>query len=454
MSISENIQSRAIGLLTKYEIFCQEHELSALMDPVNPNSVVLPTDSELVAGEHAMPARQYRPGSDDDRLVDMQLLVRWLDEHCTASKGMSVTTANCYRRWLASYFDHLGHPFAATVRNWVVPFSRKSALKADADDAQYLADKAKDLDLPTKLLEAEEDTGNTRYLTTLPSRWFQRLVDQLLDHTPKGTPRYVAGPESALMLSVSLMTGLRPLEWCEAYFRESYYDPETMLTLGPVLEVRTLKQKNRRDDNPLRGKRFLVLDRWPEQQVAQLKAFCDLITPIQGDFEPFYNKVRMTISRAWKRVQKDAAKADQADNDSPAANATLSAEDRMRLQADRIIANDSRTVSAYTARHVFAEELRRSSSCTRYEIAALLGHSLLTNQVYYGPRLDEHDRDYDFVLPRPWPGDADNIQLWDQQVNPLRINYAQGDLFGGMARDSASGSTESDTGLAETFFIR
>jgi len=40
MSISENIQSRAIGLLTKYEIFCQEHELSALMDPVNPNSVL------------------------------------------------------------------------------------------------------------------------------------------------------------------------------------------------------------------------------------------------------------------------------------------------------------------------------------------------------------------------------------------------------------------------------
>ena len=92
--------------------------------------------------------------------------------------------------------------------------------------------------------------------------------------------------------------------------------------------------------------------------------------------------------------------------------------------------------------------------CSRCEIAALLGHSLLTNQVYYGPRLDEHDRDYDFVLPRPWPGDADNIQLWDQQVNPLRINYAQGDLFGGMARDSASGPTESDAGLAETFFIR
>lgn len=453
MSVSEVIESRAVGLLTRYEQYCEEVGLTPISGAGGSVDGGKQNGSELLAGSGGLPTTAYHPGSDDDRLVDMRNLICWLNDHC-AKEGMSLTTAKCYRRWLASYLEHVGHPHAVAVRNWVPPFSREARLRDDADDAQYLADKAKDMSLPSKVLKVEEDTGNTRYMTTLPSRWFKRLVDQLLSLTAKGSVRYECGPVSSLMLSVTLMTGLRPMEWPESRYHESYFDPETKLTLGPVLEVRTLKQKNRRDDNPLREKRFIVLDKWPENQLAQVKAFSALVDQERADFLPFYNRVRMTISRAWRRVQKDALKEEPADKGLLAINDSMSAKGQVGLLTDSVIAHDKRGVSIYTARHVFAEELRRCGSYTRYEIAALLGHSMLTNQVYYGPRLDEYERDYEFELPRPWPGDADDIQLWDQQVNPLRTHYAQGDLFGGMALDSVSGDPAVETGLAESFYIR
>lgn len=44
------------------------------------------------------------------------------------------------------------------------------------------------------------------------------------------------------------------------------------------------------------------------------------------------------------------------------------------------------TVTFYTCRHIFAEEVRRAQTYTRFELAAMMGHSLLTNQAFYGPR--------------------------------------------------------------------
>ena len=94
---------------------------------------------------------------------------------------------------------------------------------------------------------------------------------------------------------------------------------------------------------------------------------------------------------------------------------------------------------------------------TRFELAAMLGHSLLTNQVYYGPRTQHENREFEFALPRPWPGDAEDIKQWDRQVNPLRYKFMQGDLFAGETAtaiaDEGAGWREDRDG-ASSFFMR
>ena len=242
------------------------------------------------------------------------------------------------------------------------------------------------------------------------------------------------------MFAVTLETGLRPNEWVSARYLESFFDPDTKLTLGPVLEVKTLKQSNRREDNPLREHRYLLLDRWSEPQLERLKYF---ISEIQGGssgeatidievaFESYYNKVRMTLGRAWKQVQKKiAAKVSPTDGSTSAHGSTHSGQGQPTAQLEEML---TRSVSFYTARHTFAEEIRRSTAYTRFELAAMLGHSLLTNQVYYGPRSGDVAREFEYALPRPWPGDAEEIMQWDKTVNPLRGAYMQNDMFGGMA---------------------
>jgi len=341
--------------------------------------------------------------------------------------------------------------------------------------------------------------GNSRYLAFIDRGSFGCLLEQLLGETRGGKLRYQSGAEAAMMMQVTMMTGVRPNEWPSCRFLDSFFDPDTKLTLGPVLEIQTLKQSGRRDDNPLRDKRYLVLDRWPSEQVEQLKSFVGLVHGLGDEFGSFYGKARMALSRAWKRAQVEYRRQcervltefrSQADGHlrvpddrrvegeetcvieeslrareeglgggevfegadgvcvdvlselaeswvSAASMGAVSVEvvsDLDRLSG-LVALRDERGISFYTGRHIFAEEIRRSISLTRFELAALLGHSLLTNQVYYGPRQGTLTREYDFELPRPWPGDADDIKQWDYKVNPLRTAYMQGDLFGGMALD-------------------
>lgn len=377
---------------------------------------------------------------DDDSRIHIPAVLDWLS-YIVTDGGLSITTVNCYRRWLASYFDTLGHPDVGLLRNWRPPGSPEAILQSDHEDAVSLSEVTPtDKRLLKSLVGLEELPGNSRYLSYIDDVTLQALLEQLLAVTASGKPRYSAGPAAALMFAVTLETGLRPNEWVSARYLESFFDPQTKLTLGPVLEVKTLKQSNRREDNPLREHRYLLLDRWSEPQLDRLKYFMSEIqgsssgeatVDVEAAFKSYYNKVRMVLGRAWKQVQKNIAdKVSPAEGSTGTHGSTHSGQGQPTAQLEEML---TRSVSFYTARHTFAEEIRRSKAYTRFELAAMLGHSLLTNQVYYGPRSGDVAREFEYALPRPWPGDAEEIMQWDKTVNPLRGAYMQNDMFGGMA---------------------
>lgn len=358
-------------------------------------------------------------------VVDVADVLGWLNRR-VREHGLSMTTAKCYRRWLAAFFESENHPQAALMRNWAPPGSQEAVLAEDSRDAEVLR---------PATLQVQSLGTNSRYLAHMDKAAYTALMQQLLSCDAKGAQRYSAGPVAALMFTATMMTGLRPKEWPSARYLESFTDPETMLTLGPVLETHTLKQTNRREDNPLREKRYLVLDEWTDEQLETLKGFMAEVDLVRDDFDSFYDRIRMTVNRAWKRVQK-----------------THGIEGHSDPVGESVGSEASLGVSIYTARHIFAEETRRSLGFTRFELAAMLGHSMLTNQVYYGPRDKACDREYDFVLPRPWPGDAKDIEMWDRKVNPLRHRFAQGDLFGGPV-DMSEAEQEDKDGVAG-FYMR
>ncbi|CAM5368338.1 hypothetical protein SSTU70S_05716 [Stutzerimonas stutzeri] len=453
--ISDNIKERAIGLI-----------LSFLKDESQPSQPASSPSggSSGVVGKSSVPASPFQAGAaqsgavdryfaikamsgtggvDADKAlldaVDVESLVSWLNDRVTV-QGIGLTTAKCYRRWLASYFESQDHEAAALLRCWIPPGSMEEALIEDEVDARQIAE---------PLLTVESVPTNTRHVSFMDGAALRELLEQLLSLDDQGNQRYVAGPAAALMFTVSMMTGLRPMEWPSARYRETFFDPETALTLGPVLEIHTCKQSNRREDNPLRTKRYLLLDEWPEDQQVRLKALLSEIASVD-DFSGYYNRVRMTLNRAWRRVAKNRGIVDVG----------LRVSERTSLTAaaggdDETVS--AQTVSLYTSRHIFAEETRRSLRYTRFELAAMLGHSLLTNQVYYGPRTQHENREFEFALPRPWPGDAEDIKQWDRQVNPLRYKFMQGDLFAGETAtaiaDEGAGWREDRDG-ASSFFMR
>lgn len=350
--------------------------------------------------------RRETTGSLGD-VVNVGDVICWLNRRVT-EQGLSMTTAKCYRRWLAAYFEDEDHAQSSMMRNWAPPGSHEDVIEKDILDAEVLR----------STLSLKSVKTNSRYFVSLDRPVYSLLMNQLLFIESNGKARYKNGPVTALMFTATMMTGLRPNEWPGARFLDSFTDPETMLTLGPVLEVYTMKQSNRREDNPLREKRYLLMDQWPSDQVETVKGFVAEVMHAGDDYAGLYNRVRMTINRAWNRILRERC-ADEGN-------------DLLQMADD----DGGHGISLYTARHVFAEEIRRSLSCTRFELAAMLGHSMLTNQVLYGPRDGHSDREFDFVLPRPWPGDAEDIQRWDHQVNPLRQRFAQGDLFGGPVSES------------------
>lgn len=389
----------------------------------------MPLDEAIIHRARGLLARYQQESKVDKLDPDGLGLIRWLSA-MTKREGHSETTSKCYRRWIAAYLEDIGHPASSVVRSWSPPNSRELQLLEDEREARSAS----------RRIEVTATDTNGRYAAYLNQSGMKALLNSLMDLTPAGAPRYKGGDAIALMLVCSAMTGLRPMEWPRCRLLDSYYDPETALTLGPVLEVHTLKQSGRREDNPLKSKRHLWLKDWPDEQIAQLRFAVDNIAH-REDYERWYTNARVTLSRAWKRTQRQYGLT-QGDLVTEMVKPTGSeASDSSEL-----------SVTFYTARHIFAEEVRRSLEFTRFELAALMGHSMLTNQVYYGPREIGADRCFEFALPAPWPGDAEAIMEWDKKVNPMSQSLLQGDMFDDPTWHEAMDASEEDD--ISRFFIR
>lgn len=342
---------------------------------------------------------RYREESLGNEVLGESLdgLIEWLNKK---APDLSATTAKCYRKWLAAYLEHTKHPEADRIRFWIPTGSRDEALHLDSEEASLVAEHVRVGGVRT----------NDTYYAYMPEESMRVVLTELSGTRKSGTAKYASGIETALFLISTMMTGLRPVEWQHAEIHEQYYDPHTVVTLGPVVYVVTAKQDKRREDNPLRGYRLLVLNEWSADQIEQLRGFMDLVPKDDEGFRRFYDRCRKTLARVWKKIKDDPA---------------IFVHEELSSAAKKKVGGEGVSLAIYSCRHIFAEEIRRSRRYTRFELAALLGHSMLTNQKYYGPRTRD-SRTYDFSLPKAWPGDAEEISLWDRRHNPMAHMSRQG----------------------------
>jgi hypothetical protein len=260
---------------------------------------------------------------------------------------------------------------------------------------------------------------NQRYLSYLSESVLDLLRLDLMppprtkEEDEKPSRNRIAGMEAFMWFMCTLWTGLRPHEWPSARYLEEHYDPDTQLTIRRVLEVTTLKQSGRRENNPLKDKRYLVLEDWPYNQIHALKLFLDIVyrhedTKLFGDF---YNRRRMLLNRSWARLVKfHGGTIEHLGVElSPSKKSKLKS---LAASTSSPAVLEGQSICFYTARHAFAEEARRSGSFSRYDMAAVLGHSMITNQSYYGPRKEQLAREHRYTLPKPWPGESGAIAMW------------------------------------------
>lgn len=416
MTISSEIQLRAIGILNAFKSDNLEGSVSSQSNSVDVEPSSAPT---------LMPS----PTDHPDASVDVAKFTRWLD-HRVTDKGLGEQTALCYRKWVASHLEAVGHASTSELRSWIPP-SRRERLKeaASLSPENVLLNGVDD----TKLFVATTKK-NQRYLSYLSESVLDLLQLDLMppprtkEEDEKPSRNRIAGMETFMWFMCTLWTGLRPHEWPSARYLEDHYDPDTQLTIRRVLEVTTLKQSGRREDNPLKDKRYLVLEDWPDNQIHALKLFLDIVYRHEDAkvFGDFYNRRRMLLNRSWARIVKFHGGTIEhlGVEFSPPKKSKLKS---LAASTSSPAVFEGQSICFYTARHAFAEEARRSGSFSRYDMAAVLGHSMITNQSYYGPRKEQYMREHRFTLPKPLPGESDAIAMWDHTANPLRGKFTNRD---------------------------
>lgn len=364
-------------------------------------------------------------------------------------RHISETTAKCYRRWMGSHLESISFPDASVVREWVIPYSRSFFTlafgfidyKGGGEQSDSVADSEmmvgsfalsglRQLDLfetPTnmdapgvagataeafegmaQLYEAKQDenlkalvekkTGEYSYISgsILPV-----FMSELLARDKSGHgPRYKYGEIAAAIFQCSLFTGLRHIEWFDAVLHENGYTDSkiTDITLTcPVLQVFSVKQGNRRADNPLRDYRLLVLEGFDADYIGAIRDTLAVVKNMEltQDRKTINKNIRMQLLRVWKKLVKEGRIKET------------------KQQSEGVVNNN---VSMHTARKTFAEEVRRSQDYTRFELAAMLGHTTLLNLRYYAKAKRITPRTHDFPLPKPWPGDAASLEEWSDTV--------------------------------------
>ena len=449
--LSDIVQYRARSVISRY--LHQRGEPKVTQSPVNSSGVqqlqpngdnpsgteVLPSAAHLTATPQSIsptiesdlaPATEpdneqstrtrFPPLPDDYDIHSLNVfdLLDYLSE-LSFSRELKLGTARCYRRWLAAYLEDANHVDAMRVRHWVIPhspeyyemllLSSESGFANSPENAEELAahftkDAIEEMMFQSLRIKESSPIAEYDYISADVT---DILCAALTSKKASGGYRYKHGELAAALFTGTVMLGLRPREWQHATYHELYTDPLSLITLGPVIEVYTLKQEKRRDDNPLRDKRLIVLDKFREPEKAFLKGLLTVVHSYDDNMDKMLTDVRKTISNVWKKLVKDGK-----------VKPTSSIKKRGRIggKVGNTEISDGYGVNLYTARHVFAEEVKRSGLYTRFELAAMIGHTTTVNQRYYTLGNKRILKTYSHTLPRPWPGDALDIERWCDEV--------------------------------------
>ena len=304
-------------------------------------------------------------------------LQQWLSE---LQSTVSYKTFACYRKWLANYAESLGH---VEIGQLIRKQNRKRGSGKSVPSGKNLPDAA----LSTQ--EASEYYSEAD---------LKKVAGLLSETTKTGNPRYQYGAATACYLRATLMTGLRPIEWYTAERHRDIWNSESNSKIPDVLEAVTAKtsriEEESEKESHQRNTRKLVISDHMSDEKAFLDAWLMMVPKTFSEHRRFYENCRKTLERIGKRLWPD-----------------------------------SKPLTLYTARHIFASELRRTSLYNRQEMAALLGHDSTTNQRYYGDNARKRNkgtRRFSHSLPKPWPGRAEEIKENDRFQNP---DLFQVDLF-------------------------
>lgn len=450
--VSDIVIYRARSVISRY--LHQRVEPKSIESPksedrvqVFPSAATGASDSKKEADNSQPPRPRPKPLADDYDIHSLNVfdLLDYLNEQAF-EREISLVTARCYRRWLAAYLESANHPEAARVRLWIIPHSReyyemllsatdqieseKQTLAAEkkskeADQqldmfvaessasaglekedwiGQYTEDQVTDMMLETQQIKESQPIAEYDYVSSDVTDIF---IAALTSKKATGGFRYKHGELSATLFMATIMLGLRPQEWQHANYHESYTDPISLITLGPIVEVHTLKQSKRRDDNPLRDKRLIVIDKFREPEKLLIKAAIQAVRLHDHNMNKMLQDVRKTLTNVWKRLIKEGK---------VTPTNKIQKSGRKTTVAGSKVNSEGYGVNLYTARHVFAEEVKRSGEYTRFELAAMIGHTTTVNQRYYTLSKNYKLKTYAHTLPRPWPNDALDIEKWCNEV--------------------------------------
>lgn len=361
---------------------------------------------------------------------------------------ISTTTANCYRKWTAGLLDRIGFGGAEDVRRWLTPYSKpyyamlfgfldlqnenaETNESTDINMGSFTLSSLQQMDLfdtPSRtsnqaatgaeaIAELQDaQKGDTQrklekekvseYAYISKTAW-EVFASELMAMNRSGSaPRYKYGQIAAALFQCSLMTGLRHTEWFDAVLHENGFTDSHVTGIHlavPVLQVFSVKQGNRRTDNPLRDYRLLVLEGFTPDHIAGIRNTLIVVQDMatEQDRSTIMSNVRMQLNRVWKKLQN---------------------ENRIKETQQMPTEAKYNSVSMHTARKSFAEEVRRSMQYTRFDLAAMLGHTTLMNLKYYAKAKRLLPRTHAFPLPQPWPGEALHIEDWNQNIT----NYLHG----------------------------
>ncbi len=299
---------------------------------------------------------------------DQDLFIAWLG---SLQVQVKPSTFQSYRKWLASYACELGlDEFGGLIRG------------VAAKDVGRPVSKGISISDDGELVSLEDNVSNQELSQRVTPKDLAKLAQMLLSQRG-GKPRYGNGLLAYTWLHITAMTGVRPSEWSKALLLQDVLT-ENGRVFNWVLEVVPAMKGGHQSPKKVNLKeseyrRRLVLSGWGSREIETLQIFMSQLPSGTAEFQRMQESIRQTLLLACKAAKM------------------------------------SPPIGLYTGRHLFASEVRRDSKYTRYQLAAMLGHSDTVNQKYYGDLRIGEGRHFDYPLARPWPGVAEKVESVDRE---------------------------------------